>query len=183
MRWVPFWRRHNVSDINNRGQIVGYYDESGFNPDGNLPAGTVHGFVWEGVRYDSFTEVLTAGFRGDYAEAVEPGEVVGQAVGLVRPRLLADVLPNRIADRAAALHAGLTLNQRPDARITSDPRVAWLSRIMRWSGAPTIEDDATPGGVRPPRSQLRGQGGARAATGHAARHRGEASCTASGRAE
>jgi hypothetical protein len=27
---VPFWRLHNVFDINDRGQIVGYYDQPGF---------------------------------------------------------------------------------------------------------------------------------------------------------
>ncbi|WP_454337375.1 hypothetical protein [Streptomyces glaucescens] len=133
------------------------------------PAFEVQDPVEAGKYHALYTEVLTAGLRGDYAEAVEPAEdVIGQAVGLVRPRLLADALPNRIADRAAALRAGLTVNQRPDARITSDPRVAWLSRIVRWSGTPAIEDDAalppadgTPGAVRPPRSQLRGETGGR----------------------
>jgi probable HAF family extracellular repeat protein len=95
---VPFFRLHNVSDINNRGQIVGYYDDAGFaggggflrdpnghitdirypgapftnvhsindhgqavgaylepgaapNPDGTIPRGTVHGFVWEDGQF------------------------------------------------------------------------------------------------------------------------------------
>ena len=98
---VPYRHLHNVSDINNRGQIVGYYDQPNFagggaflrdrdgtitaitypsaaytlahgindrgqvvgaylepgaepNPDGTIPAGTVHGFVWERGRFTSF---------------------------------------------------------------------------------------------------------------------------------
>jgi probable HAF family extracellular repeat protein len=98
---VPFGRLHNVSDINDRGQIVGYYDEvdaaggGGFlrrsdgaitaitypgalfttvhgindrgqavgaylepgaapNPDGTVPRGSVHGFVWERGRFSTF---------------------------------------------------------------------------------------------------------------------------------
>jgi uncharacterized membrane protein len=95
---VPFFRLHAVSDVNNRGQIVGYYDDAGFaggggflrdrngsvtdirypgapftnvhsindhgqavgayiepgaapNPDGTVPRGAVHGFVWEDGRF------------------------------------------------------------------------------------------------------------------------------------
>ena len=98
---IPYSRLHSVSDINNRGQITGYYDEPDFtgggaflrdrdgtfiaishpgsaytlahsindrgrvvgaylepgaapNPDGTIPARTVHGFVWERGRFTSF---------------------------------------------------------------------------------------------------------------------------------
>jgi uncharacterized membrane protein len=42
--------------INDRGQVVGAYLEPGAapNPDGTIPAGTVHGFVWERGRFTSF---------------------------------------------------------------------------------------------------------------------------------
>lgn len=95
------------------------------------PAFEVRDFAEADEYHALYTEVLAAGLRGDYAEAVEPVADAGQVVGLVRPRLLADALPNRIADRAAALHATLTANQQPDAHIASDSRVAWLSQIER----------------------------------------------------
>jgi hypothetical protein len=107
-------RLHSVSDLNNRGQIVGYYDEPGFaggggflrdrdgtiitiaypgapytlvhglndrgqlvgaylepgaapNPDGTIPAGTVHGFVWD---------------RGRFASLDVPGSISTQAFGI-----------------------------------------------------------------------------------------------------
>jgi uncharacterized membrane protein len=111
---VPYWRLHNVSDLNNRGQIVGYYDQPDFagggaflrdrdgtittitypgaaytlahgindrgqvvgaylepgaapNPDGTIPAGTVHGFVWQ---------------RGRFATFNVPGSIFTQAFGI-----------------------------------------------------------------------------------------------------
>jgi uncharacterized membrane protein len=111
---VPLGRLHSVSDLNNRGQIVGYYDEPGFaggggflrdrdgtiitiaypgapytlvhglndrgqlvgaylepgaapNPDGTIPAGTVHGFVWD---------------RGRFASLDVPGSISTQAFGI-----------------------------------------------------------------------------------------------------
>ena len=66
---VPFWRLHNVSDINDRGQLVGAYLERGAapNPDGTIPAGTVHGFVWE---------------RGRFASFDVPGSIFTQAFGI-----------------------------------------------------------------------------------------------------
>jgi uncharacterized membrane protein len=98
---VPFFQLHNASDINNRGQIVGYYDDAGRaggggflrdrggaitdirypgapytnvhsindrgqivgaylepgaapNPDGTVPRGAVHGFMWEDGRFRTF---------------------------------------------------------------------------------------------------------------------------------
>ncbi|MFJ3308320.1 hypothetical protein ACIPSA_35635 [Streptomyces sp. NPDC086549] len=126
------------------------------------PACEVQDPVEVGKYHSLYTEVLVAGLRGDYVEAVEQTTDAGNDVGLVRPRLLADALPNRVADRAAALQAGLTVNQRPDARITSDSRVAWLSRIVRLPDATALEVGpvvTNPSGVRPPRSQLRGRDG------------------------
>src|SRR5512132_993910 len=45
-----------VHGLNDRGQLVGAYLEPGAapNPDGTIPAGTVHGFVWERGRFTSF---------------------------------------------------------------------------------------------------------------------------------
>ena len=45
-----------VHGINDRGQLVGAYLQPGAapNPDGTIPAGTVHGFVWERGRFTSF---------------------------------------------------------------------------------------------------------------------------------
>jgi uncharacterized membrane protein len=45
-----------VHGLNDRGQVVGAYLEPGAapNPDGTIPAGTVHGFVWERGRFTSF---------------------------------------------------------------------------------------------------------------------------------
>jgi hypothetical protein len=42
-----------VHGINNRGQVVGAYLEGGVtpNPDGTLPPGVVHGFLWERGRF------------------------------------------------------------------------------------------------------------------------------------
>jgi uncharacterized membrane protein len=45
-----------VHGLNDRGQLVGAYLEPGAapNPDGTIPAGAVHGFVWERGRFTSF---------------------------------------------------------------------------------------------------------------------------------
>jgi uncharacterized membrane protein len=45
-----------VHGINDRGQLVGAYLEPGAtpNPDGTIPAGTVHGFVWQRGRFTTF---------------------------------------------------------------------------------------------------------------------------------
>jgi hypothetical protein len=45
-----------VHSINDRGQLTGAYLQPGAapNPDGTIPAGTVHGFVWERGRFTSF---------------------------------------------------------------------------------------------------------------------------------
>jgi probable HAF family extracellular repeat protein len=98
---VPFFRLHSAFDVNNRGQIVGYYDDPGLasgggflrepdgritdirypgapftnvhsindhgqavgaylepgaapNPDGTIPRGAVHGFVWQDGRFRTF---------------------------------------------------------------------------------------------------------------------------------
>jgi hypothetical protein len=100
---LPYLYLHNVSDINNRGQIVGYYDDpnrpyhlgGGFlrqpdgaivnidvpgalstaprcindrgqvvgsyidagaapNPDGTIPQGVIHGFIWDDGRHTTF---------------------------------------------------------------------------------------------------------------------------------
>jgi probable HAF family extracellular repeat protein len=111
---LPFPYLHNISDINDRGQVVGYYDDpsrpfnlaGGFlrepdgeivkldvpgtlstaphcinnkghvvgsyvdagaepNPDGTIPQGVIHGFVWKEGRYTTFDvdgSVYTAPF-------------------------------------------------------------------------------------------------------------------------
>jgi uncharacterized membrane protein len=58
-----------VHGINDRGQLVGAYLEPGAapNPDGTIPAGTVHGFVWE---------------RGRFASFDVPGSIYTQAFGI-----------------------------------------------------------------------------------------------------
>ena len=42
--------------INNRGQVVGSYVDAGAepNPDGTIPQGVIHGFVWDNGRYTTF---------------------------------------------------------------------------------------------------------------------------------
>ena len=46
----------NVHGINNRGQVVGAYLEGGVtpNPDGTVPRGKVHGYLWSAGRFTSF---------------------------------------------------------------------------------------------------------------------------------
>jgi probable HAF family extracellular repeat protein len=58
-----------VHGINDRGQLVGTYLEPGAapNPDGTIPAGTVHGFLWE---------------RGRFASFDVPGSIFTQAFGI-----------------------------------------------------------------------------------------------------
>jgi uncharacterized membrane protein len=58
-----------VHGINDRGQLVGAYLQPGTapNPDGTIPAGTVHGFVWE---------------RGRFASFDVPGSIFTQAFGI-----------------------------------------------------------------------------------------------------
>lgn len=76
-----------------------------------------------------FTEALTSALRGDVPGASEVAMEAGQEVLVIRPRLLADVLPDLVTDRALQLGAPLSVNQRPDARITSDGRSAWLAQL------------------------------------------------------
>jgi len=129
----------------------------------------------EATKYHAlYTEVLPAGLSGSYPEALEQTTDAGQAVGLVRPRLLADSLPERTLDRAQELSVGLSFNQRPDARITSDSKVAWLARIASPDApALTIVPDVPVGEgapvyaappPRPTRSGIRGTGGPVAVT-------------------
>ena len=42
--------------ITNRGQVVGSYVDAGAepNPDGTIPQGVIHGFVWHKGRYTTF---------------------------------------------------------------------------------------------------------------------------------
>jgi probable HAF family extracellular repeat protein len=73
--------------INERGQIVGGYADPGAvpGPDGLIPAGTIHGYVWERGRFKTFD---LPGSRATAASAINNrGQIVGQykdAAGRIR---------------------------------------------------------------------------------------------------
>jgi len=71
---VPYWRLHNVSDVNNRGQVVGYYDQPGFAGAGAFLRdrdGTITTITYPGAPY---TEAHGINDRGQVVGAyLEPG--------------------------------------------------------------------------------------------------------------
>lgn len=75
-----------------------------------------------------YTDTLLHGLRGELAEAVDTGEADGEAARLVRPRPLKKALLAEVSRRIAAAGLQATVNQVPDARITSEDE-AWLARL------------------------------------------------------
>ncbi len=140
------------------------------------PAYEVKDPATSGAAYQAlFTTVLVAALRGDHPALVTGGDgaggdgVVGggtggaggpggTAFGLVQPWPLKRALPGLVAERLTALHAPLDLSQTPDARLSSDPAVAWLSRLEPWPapGAATEAylPDTPDAGARPDRTTL-----------------------------
>ena len=168
---VPYWRLHNVSDINNRGQIVGYYDQPNFvgggaflrdrdgtittitypgaaytlahgindrgqvvgaylepgaapNPDGTIPAGTVHGFVWERGRFISFDvpgSIYTQAFGVNNRGQITGGyyDASGRQLGFLR-----DGHRYRTLDTPGG-NIAWGINDRGEV-VMPDPRVAAL---------------------------------------------------------
>jgi hypothetical protein len=65
---VPYFRLHNVSDINNRGQIVGYYDDPGLAGGGGFLRDRDGSFT--DIRYPGASYTIIHGFN-------DRGQVVG----------------------------------------------------------------------------------------------------------
>jgi hypothetical protein len=84
-----------------------------------------------------YTDVLVEYLKGKHPEVLDYEEEEGIDVGLVRPRKLKDRLRDSVSTRLKEkLGAAPTINQTPDARITSEN--TWLSRI------PGVSRPATP---------------------------------------
>lgn len=102
------------------------------------PAYEVKDPAASGAAYQAlFTSALVGALRGDHPALVTPG--TGTGFGLVQPWPLKRALPGLVAERLTAAHAPLDLAQTPDARLSSDPLEAWLSRLEPWplaAGAP-----------------------------------------------
>ncbi|WP_431838214.1 hypothetical protein [Cellulomonas sp. Y8] len=116
------------------------------------PAYEVKDPAASGAAYQAlFTSALVGALRGDHPALVTPGPgapaggggaaagasagvgaVAGAGFGLVQPWPLKRALPGLVAERLTAAHAPLDLAQTPDARLSSDPLEAWLSRIEPW---------------------------------------------------
>ncbi|MCG7287492.1 caspase family protein [Cellulomonas sp. ACRRI] len=119
------------------------------------PAYEVKDPTASGAAYQAlFTSALVGALRGDHPALVTPGPVAdgdraaggvaGSArFGLVQPWPLKRALPGLVAERLTAAHAPLDLAQTPDARLSSDPVDAWLSRLEPWPVAPAAAE--TPG--------------------------------------
>lgn len=75
-----------------------------------------------------YTDTLVHGLQGEFPDALEAAELGGEASRLVRPRLLKKRLQAEMTRRIAAAGLQATVNQLPDARITSDDD-AWLARL------------------------------------------------------
>lgn len=76
----------------------------------------------------AFTDVLTRSLNGMYSELLEnqpdePGTMI------LRPWPLNRALPDLLLDELERLGVDLTINQQPDALISSDPTQAWLSEV------------------------------------------------------
>jgi hypothetical protein len=123
------------------------------------PAYEVKDPVAAGAAYRAlFTTVLVRALRGDLPDVVTPDAGGPEPrPGLVRPWPLKRALPGLVAAHLAAVQAPLDLVQTPDARLSSDPDVAWLSRLEPWppgagagaeAGAGAGADAAPPAGVR-----------------------------------
>lgn len=113
------------------------------------PAYEVKDPATSGAAYQAlFTTVLVAALRGDHPALVTGGDGPAAAYGLVQPWPLKRALPTLVADRLTAMHAPLDLAQTPDARLSSDPTVAWLSRLEPWpAGAGVPAGPGLPAGA------------------------------------
>ena len=76
-----------------------------------------------------YTEVLVECLSGLHQDAVASDDIGGRRVDVVRPYPLKRALPARVTKRIVDEDLWRTVNQTPDARVTSDPETAWLSRI------------------------------------------------------
>lgn len=112
-----------------------------------------------------YTSVLVAALRGEHPALVAAqqggggssgagggGGVAG--FGLVQPWPLKRALPGLVAAHLTAVHAPLDLNQTPDARLSSDPVVAWLSRLEPWPPATPPPGSPAPPGPPPAAPQV-----------------------------
>jgi hypothetical protein len=77
-----------------------------------------------------YTEVLAQALEGDYPDLIEEADEAEATVGLVRPWPRKRGLPALVTRRIIELNAFLVANQTPDTKVTSDPQVAWLSRLQ-----------------------------------------------------
>jgi hypothetical protein len=110
------------------------------------PAYEVKDPAASGAAYQAlFTTVLVRALRGDHPALVTGGDGAAPAYGLVQPWPLKRALPTLVAEQLAALHAPLDLAQTPDARLSSDPTVAWLSRLEPWPAVPAADAGAAGG--------------------------------------
>lgn len=110
------------------------------------PAYEVKDPAASGAAYQAlFTTVLVRALRGDHPALVTGGDGAAPAYGLVQPWPLKRALPTLVAEQLAALHAPLDLAQTPDARLSSDPTVAWLSRLEPWPAVPAADAGAADG--------------------------------------
>lgn len=126
------------------------------------PAYEVKDPAASGAAYQAlFTSALVGALRGDHPALVTPGPgaaagpgggaggggaggggaaASGAGFGLVQPWPLKRALPRLVAERLTAAHAPLDLAQTPDARLSSDPVDAWLSRLEPWPVATTVPE-------------------------------------------
>ncbi|WP_282948916.1 caspase family protein [Cellulomonas endometrii] len=114
------------------------------------PAYEVKDAAVAGAAYRAlFTTVLVRALRGELPDVVTPDDGRPEPrPGLVRPWPLKRALPGLVAAHLAAVRAPLDLVQTPDARLSSDPDVAWLSLLEPWPPAAEAAADAgAPGGA------------------------------------
>jgi uncharacterized membrane protein len=189
---VPFPYLHNIGDINDRGQIVGYYDDpsrpfnlaGGFlrepdgevvkldvpgalstapqcitnhgqvvgsyvdvgaapNPDGTIPQGVIHGFVWEQGRYSTFDvegSVYTAPFgcndRGQITGGYQDSNGKEHGFLFTKGRTITVDAPGRMDNIAWGINnRGEVVIPEPTVRLSyqvavpdpsSDPRIGFV---------------------------------------------------------
>lgn len=76
-----------------------------------------------------YTEVLVESLYGKHREMLVRVDEGGTAFNEIRPWPLRNQLPGLVTDRLRQLEIFLGVSQTPDAKLTSDPEKAWISRM------------------------------------------------------
>jgi hypothetical protein len=97
-----------------------------------------------------YTEVLVESLNGEHREMLVRVDEAGTAFDEIRPWPLRNQLPGLVTARLRQLGVFLQVSQTPDAKLTSDPEKAWISRIAVTARPRRRRRRAANGDERPP---------------------------------